>query len=257
MQLIDTHSHIYLDDFDDDRDSVMQRALEAGISTILLPNIDLASIPQMQRLQASFPNHVRPMMGLHPCSVGSDFQEVLHQMRMEIDAGRGKFVAIGEIGLDLYWDSSTLAIQKEALAIQLDWAHQLQLPFVIHCRAAYNELFEHFEQSLKPGMRGVLHCFSGNLNDALKAVDLGLHLGIGGVVTYKKSNLPEILQQVPLSKIVLETDAPYLSPVPYRGKRNEPAFMKETALKLSEVYRCSVEEIAAQTTKNAQHLFKI
>jgi TatD DNase family protein len=257
MHLIDTHAHIYLDDFSEDQELVMRRATEAGIQTILLPNIDLHSIKQMDNLVVKYPNRVLPMMGLHPCSVAVDFENQLHQMKSELDANPQKFVAIGEIGLDLYWDATTLEIQKEALGIQLGWANQLQLPFVIHCREAYAELFDVFEQVLKPGMRGVLHCFSGTLEDAKRALEWNLFLGIGGVVTYKKSTLPDILKQVPLSQIVLETDAPYLSPVPFRGKRNEPAFMKETALKLSEIYECSLEAIAKQTTTNAQLLFKL
>lgn len=257
MKFIDTHTHIYLPEFDEDRSLLIERAAQVQVETLLLPNIDLASIVMMDRVKKQFPEHLHRMMGLHPSAVGASFLEDLAFMEQLIKKHPSNYIAIGEIGLDLFWDAQNLDNQIEALELQLGWADRFNKPFVIHCRNAFPELFAVFQNALKPEMTGVLHCFTGDASDAKKALDLGLYLGIGGVLTYKNSNLFEVLKHVPLAKLVLETDAPYLSPVPFRGRRNEPAYLIHTAQRLADVYGCTVELVAEVTTANAKKLFEL
>ncbi len=255
MKLVDTHCHLYSKDFHNDRPAVIQRAKEAGLSAIYLPNVDLDSIPGMLELEEKEPGFCIPMMGLHPCHVGEDVEAVLD--RMEAWLERRSFVAIGEIGLDLYWDK-TFAVQQElAFHRQMRWATKWNIPIVIHSREATDRCIELVAEHRADGIRGVFHCFGGTVDQAEKIKDLGFHLGIGGVVTYKKAGLDEVLRTIGLDKVVLETDAPYLSPVPFRGKRNEPSYIKHVAEKIAEALDAKVEEVAATTTANARELFGI
>ena len=255
MELIDTHAHIYLEDFDADRTSVVESAIESGVSKILLPNIDVDSIDSLHALCELFPENCLPMMGLHPTSVKEDYRQQLAVLEKLIQTNR--YIAIGEIGLDLYWDQSFKQQQIEALQIQFDWAKNAGLPVAIHTREAFDLMFQEVTKAQDGRLRGVFHCFTGDLDEAKKAMDLGFLMGIGGVLTYKKSTLPEVLKQLPLSALILETDAPFLPPVPYRGKRNQPLYLMETLKKLAEVKEISVEEIAAATTANARKLFNL
>lgn len=252
--LIDTHSHLYLPQFDEDRDSMIGRARAAGVEKILLPNIDLASIEPMHQLCDTHPDMCIPMMGLHPCDVKEDFLAVLEVMREKFN--RRKYIAVGEIGIDLYWDKSTLQNQITAFEIQIEWAKALQLPIVIHARDAFDEIFEVLDRKHDSSLRGVFHCFTGNLSQAQKVMGYsGFLMGIGGVLTYEKSGLAEVVQNIPLDFLVLETDSPFLSPKPYRGKRNESAYVKFVAEKLAEVHRTDLATIAQVTGENADRLF--
>ncbi len=255
MELIDTHAHIYLEDFDDDRKDVVEKALENGISRILLPNIDKDSVESLHALCKLFPENCLPMMGLHPTSVKEDYRQQLEMLEKLVETNH--YIAIGEIGLDFYWDLSFKKQQIEALQIQFDWAKNIGLPVAIHTREAFDLMFDEVEKAQDGRLRGVFHCFTGNLDEAKKAMDLGFLMGIGGVLTYKKSTLPEVLNQLPLSSLILETDAPFLPPVPYRGKRNQPVYMLETLKKLAEVKDISIEEAATVTTANAKKLFNL
>jgi TatD DNase family protein len=253
MNLIDTHCHLYSKDFRDDRPEVIRRAREAGLSAIYLPNVDLASIPGMMELEVSDPGFCHPMMGLHPCEVKEDFSRILDEM--ETWLARRSFVAIGEIGLDLYWDKSFVAQQEQAFHRQMDWAMKYSVPIVIHSREATDRCIELVAEHKAAGIRGVFHCFGGTVEQAEKIKDLGFFLGIGGVVTYKKAGLDEVLKLIGLDKVVLETDAPYLSPVPFRGKRNEPAYIRHVADKIADALGITVEEVASVTSANAEALF--
>lgn len=255
MQFIDTHTHIYLEEFISDQEIVVQRALDNGINLMLLPNIDIDSIAPMMELCSNFSGHFKPMMGLHPTSVKEDFENQLKLVEAELS--HNQYIAIGEIGLDFYWDKTYYEQQLTTFRIQLNWAKQHNLPVAIHTRQAMNEMLVELQKSQNGSLKGVLHCFNGTLDEAQKAIDLGFYLGIGGVLTYKKSTLPEILKVVPLKKMVLETDAPFLPPVPYRGKRNESAYLIETAKKLAEVKEVDIEKIAEICTKNTKELFGI
>ena len=253
--MIDTHSHIYLDDFDPDRDLIIERAQRAGISGILLPNIDNGSIEAMLRTEKQYPGICKAMMGLHPTSVKSDYQEQLAVVEQWLT--KRSFIGIGEIGLDLYWDKTFVEEQKEVLSIQLRWAMELELPVVIHTRDAFPEVFEVFDKVYDARLRGVFHSFSGTLKDAQKILTMpGFYLGINGVVTFKKSHLPELLAQTGVNRLFLETDAPYLAPVPHRGKRNEPAYMSLTRDKIAEISGLSPQEVDKITSDNAKKLFR-
>lgn len=253
--MIDTHSHIYLDDFDPDRDLIIERAQKAGISGILLPNIDAGSIEAMLHTEQQFPGVCKAMMGLHPTSVKTDYKEQLIVMEQWLT--RRRFIGIGEIGMDLYWDKTFIEEQKEVLSIQLRWAMELDLPVVIHTRDAFPEIFEVFDKVYDPRLKGVFHSFSGSLKDAQKILAMpGFYLGINGVVTFKKSHLPELLAQTGIDRLLLETDAPYLAPVPHRGKRNEPAFMTHTRDKIAEISGFSPQEVDKITSHNAEKLFR-
>ena len=255
MILTDTHAHLYLNAFDDDRHEAIRQAIGKSVNYMLLPNIDKESISPMMELVRDFSGHCYPMMGLHPTSVKEDFEEqleVVHEwLRKE------KFCAIGEMGIDLYWDKTYFNQQQEAFRIQVQWALDYNLPLVIHSRESFNEIFQLLDDVWKPALKGVFHCFTGNLEQAQHVISLGFKLGIGGVLTYKNSGLPEVLKDISLEHILLETDAPFLSPVPYRGKRNESSYIPIIAQKLAEIKNTSIEEIARITTQNAINLFNL
>ncbi|RME98209.1 MAG: TatD family deoxyribonuclease, partial [Bacteroidetes bacterium] len=225
--LIDTHAHLYSKKFDHDREEMLQRAIAAGVGQFLLPNIDRESIESMLALEAAHPDRCHAMMGLHPCSVQANYQEELAVVRDWLD--KRPFLAVGEIGIDLYWDKTYLEEQKEAFLLQVEWALELDLPIVIHARESLDLLIELVRGVGDKRLRGVFHCFTGSLAQAQAIIELGFYLGIGGVATYKNSGLTETLAQLPLSAIILETDAPYLAPVPKRGKRNESAYVRYVA----------------------------
>lgn len=251
--MIDTHSHIDGEEFAEDLDEVVQRARDAGVEKLFVPAINLEGLPHLVEVCDAYPGYLYPMIGLHPEEVKEDYQAVLDKMYaiLKSDAGR-KFIAIGEIGLDFYWDDTFRKEQIDALEQQIQWAIEFNLPLMFHTRKAYNEMIEIMERHRKDHLRGVFHCFSASKEIAEKLLTFeGFMLGIGGVLTFKNSNLPEVLKEnVPLSRIVLETDCPYMAPVPYRGKRNESAFILEVARKLSDVYGCKIEEISLETNKN-------
>ena len=252
--LIDTHAHLYSSKFDSDRSEMVQRAIQAGVIRMYLPNIDAESIEGMLALEAQFPEHCFAMMGLHPGSV----QATTYRKELEIVEhwlGQRAWAGVGETGIDLYWDKSTLDIQKIAFARQIEWAKDLGRPIIIHSRESNRECLELVGKAQDGRLRGIFHCFSGTLEEARQMIDLGFMLGIGGTLTYSKSELPAILREVPLEHIVLETDAPYLPPVPYRGKRNESAYIRQTADMLSEVKVVPPAEIARVTTANALRMF--
>lgn len=250
----DTHAHLYSEQFKEDQDAMIQRAIASGVERFYLPNIDLESIDGMLDLEKNYPNICFPMMGLHPCSVDKNFEEVLSKMKDLID--ERKFVAIGEIGIDLYWDKSFEEQQKKAFRKQINWAKDLELPIVIHARESFEQIFEILDQENDDRLKGVFHCFTGGQEEIEKILSYGgFMFGIGGVVTYKKSTLPEVLTLIPMEKLVLETDAPYLPPTPHRGKRNESAFLLHTAEKVAEIYGVSLLELGKITSENTVKLF--
>lgn len=254
--MIDTHSHIYLDAFDQDREEIIDRAYRAGVSQIILPNIDADSINALLETESKFPNMCKVLMGLHPTSVKADYKQQLDIIEKQLNSRF--FTGIGEIGLDLYWDKTYLKEQKDAMAIQFKWACELNLPVVIHTRDAFPEIFDVFDKVYDPRLKGVFHSFSGDISDAKKILELpNFYLGINGVVTFKKSSLPEILSETGIERVLLETDAPYLAPAPHRGKRNEPAYLVLTRDKLAEISGLSVNEVNHITTQNAQKLFNL
>jgi TatD DNase family protein len=254
MYLIDTHSHLYQPAFDEDRASVIERAVQANVQKIILPNIDLASIDGMHALVEAFPTVCFPMMGLHPCDVKSDFEEVLATMRAHLL--RTQYVAIGETGIDLYWDKSTFDLQCEAFKIQLQWAKEMTLPIVIHARDSIDELIAILDVHNDDQLTGVFHCFTGTLAQAKHIIEYGgFYLGIGGVLTYPKSDLRQVVAELPLDRLVLETDAPYLPPVPHRGKRNESSYIDIVAQHLAKAKNITFEEVVEQTMINSYHLF--
>ena len=253
MQFIDTHTHIYDHQFDLDRNEAMKRALDAGVGMMLLPNVDASTITPMLELHEQFPDCTRVMMGLQPEEVKEDYKPVLAQMEKELE--RYIYIGVGEVGLDFYWDTTFKQQQLDAFETQLQWAKQLNLPLSIHCRNAFHEMTKLLEKHQDGGLRGVMHCFTGTEEEAKAYLSLGFHLGLGGVTTYKSCGVKDFLPNLPLDRIVLETDAPYLSPVPHRGKRNEPAFMVATAQKIAEILNVTTDEIASITTDNARKLF--
>lgn len=255
MLLTDTHTHLYYETDLEKQSQLMERCFAFNINRLFLPNVDAKSIAMIDDLVKRYPNNCFAMAGLHPCDVKEDFQEQLAIIYSSI-ADR-KIYAIGEIGIDLYWDKSTLAIQQDAFKQQVNWAKELGLPFVIHCREAFDEVFEVLDELKDEKMRGIFHCFTGNLAQATRAIDLGFYLGIGGVVTYKKAGLDLVLADIPLEHIVLETDSPYLAPVPYRGKPNESSYLIHIAQKVADIYNISVEEVADITTGNSKKIFGI
>lgn len=253
MTLIDTHCHLYAEEFAADRDQMIERARAAGVSRLYLPAIDSEAIPGMLALEAQYPGLCIAMMGLHPCYVKANYREEL--AIVEEWLSKRPFAAIGEIGLDFYWDKTFAAEQQEAFALQMQWALNRDLPIVIHTRKAMSETLKAVKPYAARGLRGIFHCFSGNAIEAKQVTDLGFHLGIGGVITYKNSGLPEALAHIDTQWLVLETDAPYLSPVPYRGKRNESAYLAHIVARLAEVKNLPPDEMAAITTANAQKIF--
>ena len=254
--MIDTHAHLYSRKFDNDRDEMIIRAREAGVQGIVLPNIDLESIAGMLALEQRYPDLCMPAMGLHPCSVTENYREVLEEMEAWFD--RHAFVAIGETGLDLYWDKSTLPLQVEALKIQLLWASQLHLPVILHTREANTETLDVVREHARThAITGVFHCFSGSAEEAKAMMDLGFYIGIGGTITFKNSNLREVIKETGLERVVLETDSPYLAPVPHRGKRNESAYTALVAEQIAQTMEISAEEVCHITSRNAGSLFRL
>jgi TatD DNase family protein len=253
--MIDTHTHLYAEEFDEDRKQVIQKAIDKGITQFYLPAIDSESHGKMLQLEAEYPDRIFSMMGLHPCYVKPEtWEKELEIVKNFLD--ERDFPAIGEIGIDLYWDKSTLDIQVKAFEQQIDWAIEKDLPIVIHTRESFDETFEVLERKKHPKLRGIFHCFSGNLEQAKHAVNLNFILGIGGVVTFKNGKIDQFLNEIPLNKIVLETDSPYLAPVPHRGKRNESSYLDLVAGKLVNIYQKDFTEIDRITTENARNLFK-
>ena len=255
MQFVDTHTHIYDKEFDADRTEVVQNAVENGVQMMLLPNVDVTTIAPMLDTFEHFSDHCRMMMGLQPEEVRDDYKTVLDRIEKELE--RDIYIGVGEIGLDFYWDAIFEKQQMEAFEVQLDWAKQLGLPLSIHCRNAFEKMVKILEKKQDGGLRGVMHCFNGTLDEAKTYLDLGFHLGLGGVITYKSCHVRDFLAEIPLERIVLETDAPYLAPVPHRGKRNEPVFIVDTARKIAEILNITIEQVASATTNNAKSLFKI
>ena len=255
MIITDTHTHLYSEAFDEDRHSVIKRALQLGVSRFFIPAIDSTYTEAMLQLEKDFPEHVFLMMGLHPTHVKDNYMDELKHV--EALFLKRQFYAVGEIGIDLYWDKSTLDIQKKAFQYQIKLAKRYQLPIVIHCRDAFDEIFEVLEAEMDDDLFGIFHCFTGTIEQAHKAISFNMKLGIGGVVTFKNGKIDQFLSQIDLSHIVLETDAPYLSPVPYRGKRNESAYVINVLEKLSEIYGVSKDDIAKITTQNSKDVFKI
>ena len=254
MNFVDTHTHLYLKQFNNDRDEVVRRALDAGVTSMYLPNVDSGTIDAMLELEAAHPAHCHAMMGLHPCSVGEDFEQELTLVRDWLD--RRPFCAVGEIGIDLYWDKTFFDQQKEAFRIQTNWAKELGLPIVIHSRESTDVLIELVGELKDERLKGVFHCFTGNADQArIITGELGFFLGIGGVVTFKNGGMDRSLPAVDPDWLVLETDAPYLAPVPHRGKRNESAYVVRVAEKLAEIYALPLAEIARRTTDNAHQLY--
>lgn len=253
--LIDTHSHIYSEDFNDDIKEVLQNAYNNDIKKIVLPNIDSGTIKRLIDLSNSYPHICYPLMGLHPGSVSKDYKEELSAVEYWLD--KHKFYGIGEIGIDLYWDTSYIIEQKEAFRYQIKLAKSLHLPIIVHVRESFNEVYSIVREEQDGNLKGIFHCFTGNLEEAAKIIDLGFLLGIGGVVTFKNSLLNKTLQQIDLKHVVLETDAPYLSPEPKRGKRNEASNLVYVAKKVAEIYKLSLKEIADITTTNARNVYGI
>ena len=256
MFFIDTHAHLYGEEFADDLDAVVVRAREAGVGKILLPNINEDSVASMLDLCTRYPHYFYPMMGLHPEDVRDDYKEVLQRMRSMLDASR-TFVGVGEVGLDYYWDKTYYQEQQTAFEIQVEWAVERGLPLMIHTRSAQKELVDILKRYDSAGSRGVFHCFGGSVADAEELLQFErFALGINGLVTFKKATLPEVLRgNVPLERLVLETDAPYLAPVPCRGKRNESAYLAYTLKKIAEIYEVSEQTVALTTTETASRIF--
>ena len=253
---IDTHTHLYSEQFDDDRNAVVKRAIAGGVTSFFLPNIDLDSVEPLLKLEQTFPENCHAMMGLHPCSVQANYMNQLEQLYAWFK--KRSFCAVGEIGIDLYWDKSYVEEQKNAFRIQINWAKEFKIPIVIHARDSFKEIFEILDEENSPDLTGIFHCFTGDLNDVRKIQQYGgFVFGIGGVVTYKKSTLPEVLPHIPLSEIVLETDSPYLAPTPHRGKRNESLYVVHVAEKVAEIYGVPLLEIAEKTTSNARKIFQV
>jgi len=255
MQFIDTHTHLYADQFDEDRDEMIERAFDAGIQKLFLPNIDSTSMHGMHALTKKYPNNCFAMMGLHPCSVNGNFESELIEVSNLLK--NGNYYAVGEIGIDLYWDKTFLEEQKLAFRKQIQWAKDLQLPIVIHCREAFEEIFEIVDELNDEQLSGIFHCFTGNREQAQHILDYGnFKLGIGGVLTYKNSGLDKVIEEIDIEHLVLETDAPYLSPKPFRGKRNESSYLLYIAEKLAAIKDVSLAQIAEATTNNANQIFK-
>lgn len=256
MILTDTHTHLYSEEFAQDRDQMMQRAINAGVSRFFVPAIDSGYTQKMYDLERQFPQHVFLMMGLHPCYVKPDtFEQELAHVAAELS--RHRFYAVGEIGIDLFWDKTTLDIQKVAFRQQIQLAKKHKLAINIHCREAFDEIFEVLEGERSTDLFGIFHCFTGDVNQARQAISLNMKLGIGGVATFKNGKIDQFLNQIDLRHIALETDSPYLAPVPHRGKRNESAYTLLVAQKLAEIYGVPVPEIARITTENSKAVFGI
>ena len=253
--ITDTHTHLYSSQFDDDQSEMIQRAKDAGVSRFFIPAIDASYTERMMNLEANYPNDVFLMMGLHPTSVKENYLEELAHVKEWID--KRDFYAIGEIGIDLYWDQSFLAQQQEAFRTQIQWAKEKKLPIVIHCRDAFDEIFEVLETEKGGDLFGIFHCFTGTKEQAEKAISYNMKLGIGGVATFKNGKIDKFLNEIDIKHIVLETDAPYLAPTPFRGKRNESAYITNVVDKLVDIYGLSFKEIAEITTQNSKAVFGV
>ncbi len=251
--LVDTHTHLFVSEFDSDRAAVIERAQAVGVEKFILPNIDTTTIAALKQTVAQYPDLMLPLMGLHPTSVKADYKAELANIKAELD--QGTYYGIGEIGIDLYWDQTFLKQQQEAFQTQLQWAKQKKLPVSIHIREAFDEVFEIIEQEKSPDLRGVFHCFTGTLEQAKRAIDLNFHLGIGGVVTFKNGKIDQFLDRIPPHHLVVETDAPWLAPSPYRGKRNEPAYLKVIVEKLAAIYQMNYDELACILYHNSMDVF--
>ncbi|MFH1320630.1 MAG: TatD family hydrolase [Bacteroidota bacterium] len=256
MFLTDSHTHLYLETFDDDRDQVIEKAINTGIQRFFLPNIESSTIDSMLDLVNTYPDNCFPMIGLHPCSVNENFEgelKIVEQLLL-----KRKFYAIGEIGIDLYWDKTFFEQQKIAFRRQIELAKKNNLPIVVHSRNSFNEIFNIIDELNDETLTGIFHCFSGTVEQAKKVINYGgFKLGIGGVLTFKNSGLDKVVEQIDLQHIVLETDSPYLAPVPHRGKRNEPAYILQIAQKVANLHNISLEKVAEITTQNSRMVFKI
>lgn len=255
MEYTDTHCHLYLPEFDDDREAVVLRALESGVGRLFLPNVDSITAPLLMETTHRWPSTCFPMMGLHPTSVGPDFEKELARVEEWLNTER--FYGIGETGIDLYWDKTHLEQQKESFRIQLEWACKRRLPVVIHVRESFRETIEVIIKSGLSGLKGIFHCFTGTPEEARTVIDLGFHLGIGGVSTFKNGGLDRVLPQIDPAHIVLETDSPYLAPTPHRGKRNEPSYLPLIAQRVAQLYGTTATHIAELTTENSKTLFGV
>ena len=255
MIVTDTHTHLYSNEFDEDRDEMIQRAIDAGVSRFFIPAIDATYTQSMYDLEKRHPENVFLMMGLHPTHVKENVEEELAFVKKWLD--KRNFYAVGEIGIDLFWDKTFLKQQQQAFKTQIQWAKEKNLPIIIHCRDAFDEIFEVLEEVKDDKLFGIFHCFTGTLEQAKKAISYNMKLGIGGVVTFKNGKIDQFLNEIPIENIVLETDAPYLAPTPFRGKRNESSYIKLVASKLSEAYGISMDEVAKQTTENAMRVFNL
>ena len=255
MIITDTHTHLYSEAFDEDRHEMIQRAINSNVKRFFIPAIDSSYTDSMYKLEAEFPNEVFLMMGLHPTSVKENYKKELKHVEEQLQ--KRNFYAVGEIGIDLYWDKSTLPIQIEAFKHQINLAKQYKLPIVIHCREAFDEIFQVLEEEKSDDLFGIFHCFTGNLDQAKQAISYNMKLGIGGVVTFKNGKIDQFINQIDLKHIVLETDSPYLAPKPYRGKRNESQYVIKVIDRLSDLYGISTENIASITTENSKAIFGI
>ena len=253
--ITDTHTHLYSEQFDEDRDSMIQRAIDLGVNRFFIPAIDSSYLDRMYDLEKQYSDNVFLMMGLHPTSVKENYKEELEIVKREIN--KRDFYAIGEIGIDLYWDKTFLEQQKEAFKTQIRWAKERELPIVIHCRESFDEIFEVLETEKDEKLRGIFHCFTGTLEQAHQAISYNMKLGIGGVATFKNGKIDKFLNQIDLKHIVLETDSPYLAPTPNRGKRNESSYITLVLDKLVDIYGISYEEIARITTENSKEVFGV
>ncbi len=255
MQLIDTHAHLYLEQFDHDRTLAVKRALESGVTHMLLPNVDEATISSMMQLHSSFPGNCIPMMAIHPTSVTKDYARQLDTIEKQLE--NHQFCAIGESGIDLYWDKTFFKEQCAAFEKHIELAVHFDLPLVIHSRNSLNEIFDILQNNRDKNLRGVFHCFPGNTGQAHEVIDLGFMIGVGGVVTFKNSTIAKVVENIGLEHILLETDAPYLAPVPKRGKRNESSYLVYIAEKIANIKKADVNEVASVTSKNAIDVFKL
>jgi TatD DNase family protein len=253
--LIDTHAHLYSEEFSQDVDEVLQRAYDNDVKKIVLPNIDSGSVKRLLDLNDAYPHLCFPLMGLHPTSVAADYKEELQAVEYWLE--KRKFYGIGEIGIDLYWDRTCFKEQQDAFRYQLKLAKSNHLPVVIHLRESFDEIYSIVKEEQDGNLQGIFHCFSGNEDEARKIIDLGFLLGIGGVVTFNNSSLAEVIKKIPVDKLVLETDSPYLTPVPKRGKRNESSYLVYVAQAVAKIYDLSVSELAEITSENARNLFRI
>lgn len=255
MFFIDTHTHLYTEEFDSDRHQVVKQALADGINRMLLPNIDGGSMKALLDLHHDFPEHCLPMMGLHPTSVNNQYEKEIETVQSELD--RGGYCGVGEIGIDLYWDETFREQQMDAFRQQLQWAKKYRLGVSIHTRKAFEITLQMVKEELTDDLKGVFHCFTGSVEEAKEIMDVGFKMGIGGIVTFKNSGLDQVVKQIPITSLVFETDAPYLTPVPFRGKRNQSAYLKYVAEKVAAIKELPLEEVAEITNRNAKQVFSI